>query len=148
MTNIAFRLVSAYLYFVSTSPNKILFYDGDCGFCNRSVAFVLKSEKEKEISFTSLQSNFAQEFFKNKGWSSPDLTTIYYFVNGKLFSKSRALLQISKEIKYPYRLLRLFLIVPNFIRDRVYDLIARRRHLLNADYCLIVEDIDKNRFLS
>ena len=46
-------------------------YDGDCGICNRSVAFVLKHEKSASIHFAPIQSDFTKELFKKMGGQSP-----------------------------------------------------------------------------
>ena len=48
------------------TTSKILFYDGDCGFCNKSVQFVLKYENRSEIYFSALQSDFSRDFFQQQ----------------------------------------------------------------------------------
>ena len=57
----------------------IVFYDGDCGLCNRSVAFVLKHEKSPVIHFAAIQSEFTIEIFKKNNWETPDLSTVYFY---------------------------------------------------------------------
>ena len=43
---------------------KILLYDGECGFCNFWVQWVLKNDQKKEIQFSPLQGDFAKDYFK------------------------------------------------------------------------------------
>ena len=43
----------------------ILFYDGECGVCSRTVRFILKNERSKELFFCSLQGDFAINFWLN-----------------------------------------------------------------------------------
>lgn len=125
---------------------KILFYDGDCGFCNSSVQFVL-SHKKNDIYFATLQSKFAQQTLNSKGIDIK-LDTLYYLKNSTVYSKSSAGLQISKELKFPFPLFQLFYIVPTFIRDYIYTAIAKRRHKLKAGHCVIPSETDKIFFLT
>lgn len=126
----------------------ILFYDGDCGFCNRSVQFVLKHEKDHSILFSAIQSDFCKSFFMEKNLPVPDLSTFYFYNRGKLFERSNASFELLKFIKPPYNTLRFFRIVPIGIRDRIYNLIAKRRHKIMAGFCMIPSSDQKQRFLS
>ena len=133
---------------MNLNNKKIIFYDGDCGLCNRSVAFVLKHEKEKTVLFAAIQSEFTKELFLTNGWQSPDLSTFYFYENGKLHSKSTAALSLSKYLKFPQSLLRAFFIVPRFIRDGVYDFIAKRRRRISKGFCVMPTPEDRARFLN
>lgn len=125
---------------------KIVFYDGDCGLCNRSVAYVLRNEKHNEIHFASIQSKFTIDFFSLRDWDAPDLSTFYFFNNEVLYERSTAALQLSKELKYPHRLLSMFFIVPRFFRDAAYDFIAKRRRRISKGFCVMPKPGDKERF--
>lgn len=129
-------------------PDQIIFYDGDCGLCNRSVAYVLKHEKGKNIFFASIQSDFTKQLFQSKGWKTPDLSTVYFLENEKLFEKSTAALKVSKYLKAPKSWLIAFFIVPRFIRDAVYDFIAKRRKTIVNEYCVMPTPEDRVRFIS
>ena len=126
----------------------IVFYDGDCGFCNWVVSLVLKAEKENEIFFSSLQSPFAQEFFKENGSPPPDLSTFYLYWNYTLFSRSTAALGLLPFLKWPYRLLNVFRVIPVCQRDQLYNFIAKRRKRLMKDRCIIPTPEQRRRFLS
>lgn len=130
------------------APKKIVFYDGDCGFCNKSVQFILRYEKDKSIYFTALQSNFALCFFQENHLPKPDLST-FYFSDGEMFlEKSDAALRVAKYLRFPFSLLRFFWIVPQFLRDKVYEFIAKRRQRLSKEFCVVPEIEDRKRFLS
>jgi len=126
----------------------IVFYDGDCGLCNRSVAFILKHEKEQVIRFAAIQSNFTSELFNKNNWEMPDLSTVYFFENGKLNKKSTAALKIARYLKAPRSWMVLFFIVPRPIRDGVYNFIAKRRKQISKGFCVMPKPGDKERFLS
>ena len=127
---------------------KIVFYDGDCGFCNRSVAFVLKNDKTNSIQFASIQSGFSKDLFLKKGWQSPDLSTFYFLEKEVLHEKSTAAIKVSKYFSFPYSILQAIIIVPKFIRNYGYDFIAKRRNNLSKGYCVIPLEADKNRFIA
>jgi predicted DCC family thiol-disulfide oxidoreductase YuxK len=129
------------------SKNKILFYDGECGFCNSSVQFVLKNKKVNDIFFVTLQSKFAQQILNKKGIQIK-LDTLYFLKNDKIYSKSSAGLQLTKELKFPYPLFLGFYIIPKFIRDFVYTSIAKRRHNIRSGFCLLPKENEKKYFLS
>lgn len=132
---------------MSEVPAKILLYDGDCGFCNRSVAFVLKHEKNKEIHFAPIQSEFTKALFTQKKWTNPDLSTVYFIINGQKFEKSSALIQIAKNLKAPQSWSRIMVIVPKRIRNYFYDIIASNRQKISKGYCVMPNESDRNRFI-
>lgn len=132
-----------------TESNKnILFYDGDCPFCNRAVNFVLKHKKSKsDIYFSSLQSEIAQNELK-KRHISIKMDTLYFLTSqNKIYDKSSASILLTKLLKFPYHLLIVFYIVPKPIRDFFYNQIAKRRHRLGKSYCVVPKEEDKKWFL-
>ena len=131
---------------MESRSQKIVFYDGECGFCNRSVAFVLKNDKTKTIHFASIQSGFSKELFLKNNWKSPDLSTFYFLENGQLFDKSTAAIKVSKYFSFPYSILRAMIVVPKVFRDFVYNFIAKRRHKISKGFCVLPLNQDQNRF--
>lgn len=129
------------------SDKKILFYDGSCGFCNRSVQFVLDHEKNQLTYFVPLQSVVASDFFEFQGLEKPDLSTLYYWNGKKLYNRSSGALHLAMELKLPYRLLTVFLVIPRFIRDGCYGFIAKRRHRILPGNCVLPTPEQKMRFL-
>lgn len=126
--------------------NSIIFYDGDCGFCNSSVQFIL-NKKKRVFYFVALQSDFAKKILSEKDVVI-EMDTIYFLKDGKLYNKSSAALQICKGLKGLYPLLFGFYIIPKFMRDPFYNFIARRRHKIRAGYCLVPLPDDKKYFIS
>lgn len=120
----------------------IIFYDGDCGFCNKSIQFILKHRKHNLIKFAPLQSSFAKkELAKHNVF--PSMETLYLLKNEKVFDRSNAMLRISLFLKFPFSMLFGTIIVPRFIRDFFYNLIAKNRHKLSISYCVIPNDDEK-----
>ena len=125
----------------------VVFYDGDCGFCNRSVQFVLNHERGSEVRFCPLQSETARDFFREKGFPQPDMSTFYFWNGNQLFERSTAALRVTAYLKAPWSWLRVFRVVPRFIRDGVYNWIARRRLKLAPGFCALPTPDQRKRFL-
>lgn len=131
----------------SISDKKIILFDGNCGLCNRSIKFVLRKEKTDELYFAALQSEFGKQILKHFDLEKVD--TVVFVKNGKAFTKSSAALRICSYLKGLWPLMMGFIIVPAFLRDMVYDLIAENRIKWygTAEYCEMMTPELKNRFL-
>lgn len=108
--------------------NALIFFDGNCNLCNYSVNFILKRESASYFKFSSLNSNFSKEFFKDKNFDFQQLNAIILYENGQFYTKSEAVLRIIKKLKFPYRLLYYFKYIPTTFRDFLYDIIAQKRY--------------------
>lgn len=126
----------------------IVFYDGECGFCNKSVQFILKNTSTNDLFFSSLQSDFSINFFHNHHFPKPDLSTFYFFEEGKIYSKSTAALRIVPKLKWYFQLLRIGYLIPKFLRDKLYDVIAKRRNRLAPSFCAMPTVEERKRFLN
>lgn len=108
---------------------------------------MLDHEKGDVVHFCALQSQTAKDFFHKRGFPEPDLSTFYFWDGHRLFERSTAALTAAGYLKTPWSWLRLFRIVPRFIRDAVYNWIARRRHRLAAEQCALPSVEQRKRFL-
>lgn len=129
---------------------RIIFFDGYCNLCNNAVDFIISRNSKQNLYYASLQSQIAKEYlsqeFKNENW--PD--SIILFDKGKIFIKSTAALKLAVDLKGLWPLASIFLLVPNFIRDWVYDFIAKNRYKWfgKKETCRIATEEEKSRFLS
>lgn len=130
------------------ADKNIVFYDGDCAFCNRSVQFILRWERKPVIYFAALQSDFAKEFFAANNCPEPDLSTFYFYSNYFLYSKSSAAFALLYFLKFPLKIAYIFKLIPICYRDRLYDAIAKRRQKLAKNFCVVPNKDQINRFLS
>ncbi len=124
----------------------IVFYDGDCGLCNYVVQFILKNEREEKLMFCSLQSEFAIEFLKKKGYNATLLNTLYLSIGSKVYRKSSAALQIIRFLKPKWWFFLVLWIVPWFISDIFYDIIAKIRKKIVPTSCSL-EKRNSTRFI-
>lgn len=128
----------------------ILFFDGVCTVCNKTIDFFIKKDDRKTIHYSSLQSNFAKNFLKTQNIDTNKMETIFYFSKGKLHTKSSAVLIALKELSSIHRGFFLLIIIPKFIRDYFYDIIASKRYRLlgKSSTCRIPNESEVKRFLS
>lgn len=126
----------------------ILFFDGNCGLCNRSVKFVLRKEKNNELLFSALQSAFAKKNLKENNVKE-NLDTMVLLEKGKFYLRSSAALRLTKYMKGLWPLMMIFIVVPPFIRNAVYNYVAKNRITWfgMANYCDLMTPELKKRFL-
>jgi len=126
--------------------NPIIFYDGLCGLCDRSVKFIIKYDQEKKFRFAALQSDFAKQILGDDA----NADTFILFEKGKIITRSTAALRVCKILSGKLSFLYIFILVPAFIRDTFYDLIARNRYKWfgHFDECKIPTPEQKELFIS
>lgn len=128
---------------------RIIFFDGVCNLCDGFVQFVLKRDKNKMFKFSSLQSGFAQKKLAKLGENAQNLNTIFYLKDEKLFSQSQAVIEIAKDLGFPYRIISVFQVFPRSFRDFLYQKVAKNRYKLfgQKNECMLPTPELKNRFL-
>ncbi len=128
----------------------ILLFDGYCNLCSSSVIFIIKREKRDIFRFASLQSNFAEYLLRkfNSVETTPD--SIVLVEAGEVYYKSKAALKVASKLKFPWPLLYIFIVIPPFIRNRLYDFIAKRRYRWfgKKQQCFVPQEDIQHKFLS
>jgi predicted DCC family thiol-disulfide oxidoreductase YuxK len=127
----------------------IILFDGVCNLCNSTVQFIIKHDRNGKFYFASLQSEFGQEQVK-KYKIDPRLTdSVIYIYNDCAYIKSSAALRIARQLDRGWPLLFVFMFLPPFIRNFVYDFIAKNRYKWfgKKDSCMIPSPELKGRFL-
>jgi predicted DCC family thiol-disulfide oxidoreductase YuxK len=77
----------------------------------------------------------------------PDLNTFYFWDGNHLYERSTAALKVINHFKWNWKWLKIGHIFPRFIRDKVYDFIAKRRHRLSKGFCALPSPAQQKRFL-
>ncbi|MFK7951184.1 MAG: thiol-disulfide oxidoreductase DCC family protein [Saprospiraceae bacterium] len=106
----------------------IILFDGVCNLCNGAVQFIIERDKKRLFRFASLQSDIGKQYQAKAGLSTDSIDTILLVEDGQIYQKSSAALRIARKLDGLWSLLFIFIIVPPFIRNRVYDFIARNRY--------------------
>lgn len=106
----------------------IILFDGLCNFCNAAVNFVFKKDRQGTIHFAALQSEIGQQLLQQYHLSATDLSSFVFIHNKQAHIKSTASLKVCRHLKGAWPLLYGFILVPAFIRNAVYDFIAKNRY--------------------
>jgi predicted DCC family thiol-disulfide oxidoreductase YuxK len=134
--------------------NPIILYDGVCGLCNRLVQFFIKRDRHDRLRFASLQSDFAAVILKRHGADPHDLDTVYVVkdyeqTDEELLARSNAILFVLPELGGIWRLSGASKVLPRWLRDRLYDLVAKNRYRMFGKYesCMLPEPKQRRKFL-
>lgn len=129
--------------------DNIIFFDGVCNLCNKSINRLIKNDVKKKFKFASLQSDFAMSFVPNKLINHKNLDTILLYKKGQFYDRSNAVLNICKALGGGFNLFLIGYIIPRFVRDAMYSLVANNRYewFGKEDQCMVPTDDLKDRFL-
>lgn len=138
------------------SPDPLVLYDGYCGLCDRSVQWLIARDRRAVLRFTPLQGETAAPILERHGFpADQELRTMLVVERlgsprERLRERSDGALAALAAIGGGWGLLgRIGRAVPRFLRDAVYDFIARRRlrWFGRLDACRIPTPAEKARFL-
>src|SRR5687768_15643330 len=108
---------------METGP--VILFDGVCNLCNSSVQFIIKHDKKKQFHFAALQSPAGQELLKKFNLPTNKLNSFVLVYNNKIYQRSTGALHVAKLLGGVWKLFYVFIIIPAFIRDGIYNLIGR-----------------------
>jgi predicted DCC family thiol-disulfide oxidoreductase YuxK len=136
---------------VENSP--VLLYDGVCGFCNKSVQFILDHDRRGTLLFAPLQSNFGKSVIER----FPELQNIDSVVfverpatgQERVYIRSSAALRVAGYLGGIWKLFLITYIIPAPLRDFLYDLFARYRYRIFGKYdsCMLPPKEVRARFV-
>jgi predicted DCC family thiol-disulfide oxidoreductase YuxK len=128
----------------------VLLFDGFCNLCNRLVIFIIKRDHNAKIRFASLQSVTGKLVLKESGLSDDKVDSVVLIVNGTPFVRSFAILHLLKTIGRGWSMFYGFIIIPRFILDFFYNIIAKNRYRLfgKSETCLVPTEDIAGRFLN
>lgn len=129
-------------------PSRLVFYDGECGLCQKSVQWLLNHDSEGRLLFAPLQGTTAADTLSKV----PELSgvdSIVFLEDERLYVRSRAIFQIARYLDPGWRWLRHFRVIPAFLTDLGYRFIAKIRYRVwgKADVCRIPTVEERARFL-
>jgi predicted DCC family thiol-disulfide oxidoreductase YuxK len=131
------------------SKNHIILFDGVCNLCNSSVQFIIKHDKKDKFRFASLQSDFGKELIKKYQIDTSKTDSVIYVYDNKAHTQSMAALKIVRQLNGAWPILYIFIIVPSFIRNWIYNYVAKNRYKWfgKKESCMIPNPELKSRFL-
>ncbi|OYU81233.1 MAG: thiol-disulfide oxidoreductase [Flavobacterium sp. BFFFF1] len=129
---------------------KIILFDGVCNLCNRMVQFVIKHDKKDLFRFVALQSELGQEIQRHIGIDTKNIDSVILYDPGHAYYyKSSAAIEIMQEFGGVFYAARLFKIIPNALRNGIYDYVARNRYSWygKTEHCMMPTPEIKAKFL-
>mgnify|MGYP000630686274 CR=1 FL=1 len=132
---------------MSNKNQRIVLFDGVCGLCNAWVNFILKRDSKGSFKFAPLQGEYASQVAPEQ---STDLKSIVYVCSGRKYTKTGAVLRILRDLGGVWRIFWVFWLIPSFIRDFFYSIVASNRYRIfgQKETCRIPSAGEKERFLS
>ncbi|HWB24275.1 MAG TPA: DCC1-like thiol-disulfide oxidoreductase family protein [Chitinophagaceae bacterium] len=116
------------MYDVSQVSHPVILFDGICNLCDSSVQFVIRHDSKRKFRFASLQSTFGQEVLRQFKLPPMELNSFILLENNTLYTRSTGALKVAKKLDGMISWLYAFIIVPPFMRNAVYNFIARNRY--------------------
>ena len=126
----------------------VILFDGVCNLCNGFVQFVIARDPAAQFRFGALTTPAAQDLLRAAGvTNAPD--SIVLLEDDGVYFQSDAALRIVRRLTFPWPLAYGLVVVPRFVRDWVYDIIAARRYKWfgRRDACMVPTPDLKQRFL-
>ena len=138
---------------LSNQSEKIIFFDGQCNLCSRTVVFLINNHQDANFKFSSLQSNAAASLLPTHAIPDNDdifPKTIVFLNHGTTLIRSQAVEAILVDLGGRYRMMSyLAKLLPLFLKDVIYDFIARNRYSWfgTTEFCYVPTESQKTLFL-
>jgi predicted DCC family thiol-disulfide oxidoreductase YuxK len=126
----------------------IIVFDGVCNFCNRIVQIIIRHDPSAQIHFAAQQSEAGKKLLSDYKVST-SATSVIFIKDGLVHEQSDAVIEIAKLLTAWPSLFRYTIIVPRFIRNYIYQLVAANRYRLfgKQAQCMVPKEEEKGRFL-
>ncbi len=131
-------------------PRPLYFFDGYCVLCSGFVAFCLARDPEGYLKFASAQSALGKRVLAELGLPDATFDRAILLLDGEeVYARSAAALRAFQYLQGPVRWLRPLLLVPAWLRDPVYDLVARNRYRWfgQRHACFVPDAATRDRFI-
>lgn len=124
----------------SPAASPVLLYDGECGLCNCIVRLLLRTDKAGRLRFAPLQGGPAQAYLQAKGLPTKDFDSLVFVPDwaaperGTPLLRTDGALAAAAELGGVWRLVAWLRVLPAWMRDPFYKLVARTRYALFGQY--------------
>ena len=130
---------------------RVILFDGVCNFCNAAVNFIIDRDPNALFHFAALQSDAGKDLLRKHGLAVPegDPDTIVLIDGDHAHQRSGAALRIARRLSSPWKVMYAFIVVPWFLRDLAYVIIAKNRYRLfgRSETCRVPTPEIRARFL-
>jgi predicted DCC family thiol-disulfide oxidoreductase YuxK len=113
---------------IKNGEKYIILFDGTCKLCNNVVRFITKNDSKRIFCFIPLESDKATEYLNRYYKKNVNKGSVLLIEDDRIYTKSDAVLHILKCLDGLWPLFFAFIVVPGFLRDPIYDIIAKYRY--------------------
>ena len=134
---------------MSNTDHPIILFDGVCNFCNGAINFIIRQDSKKLFRFAPLQSSTGQQLLQQYQLFQNPFDSFILIQDGKAFIKSTAALKLYNRLGWYWKWTQIFWLIPPFLRNAVYDVIAKNRYKLfgKKEECMIPTPDVRSRFV-
>ena len=127
----------------------IVVFDGVCNFCNRIVQIIIRHDPSCQIHFAAQQSEAGIKLLQ-KYSIQESASSVVFITKGLVYYQSDAVIEIAKLLIGWPSIFKYSIIVPRFLRNGIYKIIAANRYRLFGKQaaCIVPREEDKRRFLN
>lgn len=127
----------------------VVLFDGVCNLCNNAVDFIISRDKKNKFKVGALQEVASKNILKDYQINEGYLDSLVYIHKNKVYYKSRAALEIARNLSGLWPLIYIFIVIPSFLRNPIYDWIARNRYKWfgQKETCRLPSEEEKAKFL-
>ena len=129
---------------------RIVLFDAECVLCSANASFILSHDRHNEFYLASMQGEVGAQLFRQHGLDPKDPTTILVIEGAKVRRDSDAVLSIYEGLGFPWFFVRIFRVIPRFLRDPIYRFVARNRYRIfgKRESCWVPPEHQRSRVLS
>ncbi|MBK8946537.1 MAG: DUF393 domain-containing protein [Ignavibacteriae bacterium] len=114
----------------NNSTQKIILFDGICSLCNFAIANLQRNLQNQNYKFIPSQSDEGLILIEKFKLGDITNNSIVLFYTNKIYFRSDAILKILDDMPSIYKIFKLAKYLPKFVRDKLYDIIAKYRYFL------------------
>ena len=131
------------------SPHPVVVFDGECVLCSGFFKFLIKYDKSKKFRFVIDQSPLGIQIYRALGLPTDNVETNLVCSNGQVLMKADAFSAAMGELGWPWRVFLAIHWAPKWLKNPLYDLIARNRYRIfgRYDVCMVPDADLRARFL-
>ncbi len=128
---------------------KVVIFDGECILCNRFFQFLIRYDKHKTLRFATLQTFNLTDFQILHIHAKTIPESVIFIDNLKVYFKSNASIRITASLGGFWKMVLIAMVIPRFIRDKCYDLMARNRYRWwGKTHCYMPDADLRSRFIN
>lgn len=128
----------------------IIIFDGYCVLCSRFAQFILRTDWRRRFRMLPAQSPLGAALYKHLGLNHEDYETNILLQDGRARFKSDGSIRIFEQLGFPWRLASICRLLPELVRDALYDVVAKNRlgWFGARSTCFRPDPADSDRFLA